>query len=368
MKLLYVASGHPLQEADDCLMWDKLGYEWYSTGYYAKANGPGDLPKISSYYITDEFRKKLQLCSATSTDKSLASKNTAFAGHYIANQWYFTNEFLSDFDIVIFNHFVCNILKNFSLLQHYNICTILKTYGMHPPNDETKIALLRRGNHLYSVRNSPKEHKRTPFFGGCDAIIRGSVVKDEHEISGWTGNSTNIVTFASHFNFDSAIAQRRRNLYISIRNLLPDYNFKLYGSANENEPYCESGFVTHKDKIKILQDARVALITGTPYANNTYSMVESWIMGVPLVVFGKDMWLSDTYEADQLVQNCVNGFIANSPEEAAGYIKLLIKNKDVAQRMSIAGRKKAVSIYGREVLSNQWKVFLQESIRKFNTS
>ena len=46
MKLLYVAGGHPMQESDDLLMWDQLGIDWFSTGYYANSNKPGDLPLI----------------------------------------------------------------------------------------------------------------------------------------------------------------------------------------------------------------------------------------------------------------------------------------------------------------------------------
>jgi len=362
MKLLYVASGHPLQEADDCLMWSKLGYEWYSTGYYAQQNGPGDLPIIPNYYADTNFRYLLENCSAVFTDNILRNKNKSFAGHVIPNLWMFTEDILKQFDVIFFNHFVDNIIKNFELLNSLSCKVVLKTYGMHPPTTESRIALLRRGGHLFSVRNSPKEHLRTPFFGGCVAVIRGSVVKDEEDVSGWTGDNEEVITFASNFNFGAPIAQRRRNLYLKIREGLPKYEFSLYGADNDNEPYSKHGFITHEEKLRRLRQARVSLITGTPYANNTYSMVESWIMGIPIVVFGRDMWLSDTYEANELVENGKTGFIAKTPDEAIAYIKLLMINKELAQQIGQAGREAAIQVYGREPLSQLWSKFFSQTV------
>lgn len=364
MRLLYVASGHPLQEADDCLMWAKLGIEWFSTGYYSNCNQPGDLPCIDKYKImhpsiTALFSKQRNsFHDCDRPDTILGRKNQIFAGSTAPNQWHFSKNFINHFDVVIFNHFVKNVECNWNVLKHKKV--ILKTYSMHDINDEMSIHHLRRQG-MISVRNSPKEHlrchpltgprnRRHQRYAGHDMIIRGSVVRDEHEMSGWTGQIKQVVTFCNNLrdHTPNKPAIKRYKWYQDIIRHA-QCNAKLYGVGNGKNSY-----LPHQQKVECLRNSRASLIVGTPGSNNTYSMVEAWIMGTPIVAFGPKLWQSKSTEVHELIENGVTGFWHDNPNVLAKYLQDLMNDHELARQISKAGREKAISVYGREVLSQRW--------------
>lgn len=359
MKLLYVASGHPLQEADDCLMWEKLGIEWFSTGYYATMNKPGDLPYIKvkhrSRYIPHFVGQKGVADVGDRSGTLGGKKNITWTGLPTRNIWNFTEDFIDQFDAVFFNHFISNVQRNIGVLEGKKI--FLKTYAMHDLKGEFKIKHFRDHFGLKVIRNSPKEHLRANSrkeWGGLDAVIRGSVVRDENEISGWTGEKEQVCTFSSFLTEQGGDCYMRRRYYEFIKNQAP-FPFLLNGVGNN--------FCSHEEKVRTLRESRVNLVVGTPKANNTYSMVEGWIMGQPLVIFGPQLWDSPTYECHELVDHGVNGFIGHSPKECVNYIRDLMHDKELAQQVGAAGREKALTIYGRETLSQKWRdLFIKEGL------
>jgi glycosyltransferase involved in cell wall biosynthesis len=144
-------------------------------------------------------------------------------------------------------------------------------------------------------------------------------------------------------------------LYYDVRDN-SNYAFALFGAGNG----CDIPYLKHQEKVDLLRTSRIALCIGTPHANNTYSFVEAWVMGIPQVIFGKELWNTQTYEVGELVTHGENGFIANTIDEAINHIDILMKNYDLARYISENSREKAVSIYGREVLSQQWQKFFKE--------
>ena len=116
MKLLYVGMGHPLQEADDCLMWHKLGLDWFSTGYYSQSKQPGDLPYIN--HTNDPGLTKLwnnctgHIAIYDTPGGIIGVKNKTFTSYNQPNLWQFTVEFMSQFDIILFNHYTENLRIN----------------------------------------------------------------------------------------------------------------------------------------------------------------------------------------------------------------------------------------------------------------
>ncbi len=347
MRLLYVASGHPLQEADDCLMWHRLGIDWTSTGYYALTNKPGDLPHIPRKQNCDLFCKLQEQDRWTNNDDmpetTCGKKNMAWTGQVVFNRFNFSREFIQEnFDAVLVNFFAQTVRDNAAAFSGKKV--MLKTYSMHPLRDENLIKEMRRSG-LIVVRNSPKEHLRGKY-GGHSAIIRGSVVKDEQEISGWTGELKKVCTFTSFMDVGHDEYQLRRNYYREIVSQVMPYESNLYGIG--------STFVNHEDKVDILRKYRVNLVTGTPGSNNTYSFVEAWIMGQPIVVYGRDMWQSKTYEGDELIVHGETGFIGKTPTECAYYIKLLMEDENLARKIGQQGREAALKVYGRETLAEQW--------------
>lgn len=358
MKLLYVSSGHPLQEADDCLMWEKLGIDWFSTGYYSITDSPGDLPTIHMK-SREDLLPLFQTQSGTTEPADrlgteCGEKNRTWTNQVIRNQWRFTQDFIEKFDVIFFNFFVNNVSDNLRIIKH-KTC-FLKTYSMHPLAYEPIIQRLRQKNGLKVVRNSPYEHMRMPQgggvrgtrFGGYDFVIRGSVVKDEHEVNGWTGEQEKVCTFSSYLvgNHNNPVTQARKFAYLKTAEEC-GYQCDYFGIGNN--------FITHTEKLKVLREYRANLVVGTPNASNTYSFVEAWIMGQPLVVFGRPLWYSPTYEPDTLITHGQDGFIGNSPQECASYIKQLMNDHSLAKTIGANGRARALTVYGRETLAQQWR-------------
>lgn len=360
MKLLYCAGGHPLMTADQCLMWERLGIDWFCTAYYTYSNQPGDLPYINVKRDDDLLRLFEKQTRNISDDDRLGKlcgdKNFQWTNQLAPNLFKFTDEFLDKFDAILFDFFIENILANSDTL--YGRKVYLRTFGMHNPRNEPKILKARRKGLCKVIRNNPKEHllvdglEPKVRFGGLDAMIRGCVVKDENEISGWTGHINKVCTFSSFFDSNDYRSSGRRYWY--------EQTIKLAKAKDISEVYgIGRTFLSHEKKLEVLRDYRVNLVTGTPGSNNTYSFVEAFVMGQPIVVFGPDLWQSNTYEANELLEHGVTGFVGNSPDECAEYISLLINDYDLAKSMSEKARSRAIEIYGRDVLGNEWRNFFR---------
>jgi hypothetical protein len=336
-------------------MWHKLGIEFFSTGYYSAGDKPGDLPHIP---ITKDknlpilFRKckaKVYGSDKLSTPNGIKSKT--WCGFIPNNQFTFTRYFIDQFDCILFNHFANNIMANLPLLRDKKV--ILKTYGMHNPSEENLIKMVREKHGVKVIRNSPNEYLRfadPKRYAGHDAIIRGSVVKDEHELSGWTGEVPKVSTFCSYM-FRPNVVKRQKLYQETVK--LCDNPCEVYGVGNE--PHGK--FISHEAKVKILQSYRANLVCGTPQSNCTYSFVEAFVMGQPMVIFGKDMWQSDSYEAGSFIKQGENGFVGETPKECAEYLNILLSDKALAQKISIQSRQDAIKVYGRDVLAEQWRTF-----------
>lgn len=350
MKLLYVPSGHPLQEADDCLMWQFLDIDWFSTGYYYLHNKPGDLPYIKvkreNRFLSKLFSNQRGYIHEHDEQDTLNwKKNRIWTSANIKNIWTFNRDFIAQFDAIFFNFFIDNLHNNVRRIVDENKLIFFKTYGMHPIEWEEDIKKYY-DNGVKVIRNAPAELNRLDNLVAT-AVIRGSVVPDEFEYDNWNGANEQVVTFTNFLHTDTS----HFNKYNECVKKLP-YKSILCGVGNVVADD-SLGFVSHEKKIQLLRDSRVNLCTGTLNANNTYSMVEAWVMGCPLIVFGNDLWPNN--EACKLIEHEKTGFIANSYEEARHYIRLLMNDYSLAQTISRQQREAAIKIYGRSVLAEQWR-------------
>lgn len=354
MKLLFIPSGHPLMEADLCLMWNALGIEWVSTGYYSKSEKPGDLPYLPSMKhknILDLLDKQSKWTTDTDRPNALCGqKNMQWTGQVVNNRFRFSKDFIDQFDAIVCAHFVENLYENINAIKNKRI--FLYTYGMHGIENEKLINKLKMEHGLVVIRNSPAELYRVGAQTANDNVIRGCVVKDHNEISGWNGNTNAVCTFSSFMNLPEKACQTRRKHYM---NIIKKTNKEchLFGINSGT-------FLKHEDKLNVLRNYRANLIVGTPGSNNTYSFVEAWVMGQPLVVFGQDMWQSKHYEPSLLIENGVNGFIGNSVDECAHYLNLLLENHDFARKIGAAGRQSALQYYSRDLLADKWKMLFKQ--------
>lgn len=354
MKLLFVPSGHPLMEADLCLMWERLGIDWVSTGYYSRSEKPGDLPYINSLknqnLLADLDKQFPSTLSADMPHQIIGQKNLQWTGQVIKNRFRFTPEFLKPFDAILCTYLVENILDNLDVLRNKRL--FLYTFGMHSIETEPVLRHLKDNYNLVVVRNSAAEKFRPGADAADDTIIRGCVVKDDIEISGWNGQKSAVCTFSSFMNLPSRECQQRRKYYTdTIKHVTKECH--LFGVNSGT-------FLNHEDKIQTLRNYRANLVVGTPGANNTYSFVEAWVMGQPVVVFGQKMWQSQSYEPSMLIEHGVNGFIGDSPAECAKYLNLLLQDYELAKKIGAAGRASALEYYNRDLLAAKWRVLFKQ--------
>lgn len=350
MKLLYIDHIHHYLSADDCLTWSKLGIEWYSTGFYRFVNGIGDLPQIPTFFSNPKIRDYLDKClkSQSQLNKIVKDRVLSFTEKEIYDEWILTDKLVEQFDVFVFNHNIFNVLNNLEIIGNKPI--IFKTFGMALEADEVKIGVLRALKKIIRVSNSESEKLRCPNYAGNDYVIHNSFIPDENIISGWSGNKQQVCTFSNVFHSDKV----RRGHYINIKQKCPKYDFLLFGSGDEKEPL-SNGFVKMSTKIDIMKHSRVHLVTGTPNSACTYSLIESMVVGAPVVCYGQNMWQSKSYEPNKVFNHGEDLLIGETSQECSDYINLLMEDDSICRYLGKNARKKALSIYGRDIVVEKWR-------------
>ena len=343
LRILYLSSGHLTLEADDLLSLNRLTLQWFSTGCdevqaHMFRSGYNYVLPVSE--IQNEIYPLYKQCG---TRKPYDGEEVYNHGWQLVQ---LTPEIVDQFDVIFVSFFVYNITHNWDLLKNKRV--ILRTYGMHPIQWEIEINRLKRMG-VYVARMAPNEHLRADLPTQGDVLLRHGVVSDENEVSGWIGDEKVCVTFVNSFNDSYCQSQYRKKLYEQVMKISP-YSYEIHGE--DNDP------LSHTDKLERMRHAKVAICTGTPNSNLTYSFVESWVMGIPMVVFGRNMWQGVLCEADNLISNGKDGFVAYTPDEVAGYVQLLMNDEKMARMISKAGRAKAISLFGREKAAITWKDLL----------
>ena len=99
------------------------------------------------------------------------------------------------------------------------------------------------------------------------------------------------------------------------------------------------GRVSHKKKVEYLSCA-TALALPSVYEGFGIVILEAWALKKPVIV-------ADVSPLNEIVEHGRDGFVADpyNPEEWAEYVKLLLENKDLAQKMGENGYKKLINRY-----------------------
>jgi len=139
---------------------------------------------------------------------------------------------------------------------------------------------------------------------------------------------------------------------------------KIFGTGNADLGGLNGGQRTHEELKRDLRDARVFFYYGTAPAPYTMSFIEAMMTGTPIVAVGKKLrglrayeW--QQYEVPDIIDNGINGFVSDNIDELKGYIQLLMDNEDKAKRISEAGRKKAIELFGRKQRMAEWNLFFK---------
>jgi glycosyltransferase involved in cell wall biosynthesis len=113
-----------------------------------------------------------------------------------------------------------------------------------------------------------------------------------------------------------------------------------------------------------MRRSRVYFYTGAMPTCYTLNFLEAWMTGIPVVGIEMDRpytapGTGHTNEMPSLIANGVSGFLSDDPKELSEVIRELMGNRKVAQQIGEQGRKRAIELFGKETIKNQWKEFFR---------
>lgn len=325
MKILYL-SCHAILEYDELKLFEDLGIDYFSLGSYLDPQNPVDGIRPALTKVVDPELYKLS-----------------------PNRDAIPKEFFDRFDVIIVMHIPEWIINNWENMKHKKV--IWRTIGQSTPSHEAKLTKYRQEG-LKIVRYSPAERKMNNFIGE-DALIR--FYKDPAEFGNWNGNTSELITFAQNMPTRSDFCN-----YRVTQKVMHGFNAHIYGNKNDEAGELNGGYKTYDELKQIMRDSRVYFYTGTQPASYTISFMEAWMTGIPVVAIGQKLWnnlnvAGDVYEVHELIENGVNGYVSDDIDALRHYVELMLNNRSMAEQIGITGRKKAISIFGKDNIKKDWQ-------------
>lgn len=253
------------------------------------------------------------------------------------------------------SYMVPDILKlNWPRMKHKNV--VLRMIGQSLPQKE-KALRPYVDDGLKIVRYSPMEDD-LKFKAASSDMIR--FYKDPEEFGNWTGHDLKVIN-------TSQTLKGRRDFchYDFIMDSGNGFPFKVYGTGNEDLGEFNGGEMPFDLLKGQMRDARVFLYGGTWPASYTLGFIEAWMTGIPIVSINKELWMHrdhpdvNVFEVPKLIQTGDNGFIARDVLDAKVIIQKLLDDHEYARAIGAAGREKAISLFGKVHIKDQWKNFFE---------
>lgn len=328
MRILYL-SCHAINEYEDVLLFTELGHEVLSQGAYKFPDNPEDKarPPIPGAYRNEALRPLLHLPWGAPIPQPLID-------------WC---------DLIYILGIEKWLPTNWERIKHKHV--VFRSIGQAVEGTERVLAKYRPEG-LKIVRYSPIEQS-IPGFSGEDATIR--FYKDPDEYKGWTGENKQVITVAQ------AMKTREDALKFSLFEACTrGFPRTLYGFSNQNVSEVHwGGTLTYEGLKQVLRENRVFFYTCTFPAPYTMAFQEAWMTGMPVVAIGPKLAGWGWIEVPHLIVNGVSGFTSDSVDELRNYVSMLLEDYELAKRISGEGRRKAIELFGKEQIKQQWKAFFE---------
>lgn len=340
-KILYL-SCHEILGYDEGLLLTELGHQVFSPGSYVSEDNRGDLNLRPGLPKCDDFDSLMQQWHALGKPGK-------------DNKECLTLDFVKQFDCVILMHLPQWMHVNWPVFKASGVPIIWRTIGQSVAHNEKEMSAHRKQG-MKILRYSPIEQK-VPGYIGEDACIR--FYKDPNEFCNWVGAKKEIITFGQHM-------QKREPAtnFNFFENTTKPFPRKLFGPGSEMLSF-GMGKVPYAELKTAMQEYRVYFYTGTWPASYTLNFIEAFMTGIPMVCIGPAKghpfgWFPNhpLYEIPDIIQHGVNGFYSDNPMELRACINELLNNDLLAKQISDLGRKRAVELFGKETIKNQWQGFL----------
>ena len=343
LNILYLPC-HATLEFDEIKLFTEMGHKVFSLqGSYTNPANPADpkRPAIPTNIDPATYQQLMYVTAQCSKDNI----------HEELIRWA---------DVIFVSHRDDWILNNWKNMKHKQV--VWRTIGQSVPQTENRLALCRTEG-LKIVRYSPMEKEISGYIGE-DAMIR--FYKDENEFCGWTGEEPSVITVCQ------SMKQRDDACGYSIfQKGTKGLNAKLYGTQSLNADMTPmddplwNGQLSYEDLKKAYRENAVYFCTGTYPSSYTLNFLEAFMTGIPVVAIGEA--LSDrphynihAYEVSKIIVNGVNGYCSDDVKELHEWTEMLLKDKVKAKEIGDAGRKTAIELFGKQTISNQWKVFFEQ--------
>lgn len=332
MKMHYI-SCHSVLEYDECKLFSEMGIDVHSNGAYRDPKGAYTLPRpgIPTMKFDQEFFDLTSRFPQTELPPQL----------------------IEPYGVIMVMHSPEVLLANWPRIKHKRV--IWRSIGQSVPSTEERLKpLVEEG--LEIVRYSVKE-KKLGNFAGMKALI--PFYKDPKEYTGWVGETDEVVNFSQ-----SLLGRRYFCHYDEIMAIGAGFNFKVYGTGNNDLGSINGGELPFELQKGKLRDARCLVYGGTWPACYTLTLIEAMMTGLPVVAIGKNLAESDRfekldfYEVNDIIKNGENGFISDDIEELRASTESLVKDHALAAKVGAAGRETAIKLFGRDIVQAKWRELL----------
>jgi len=331
--------GHDVFEYNRLLLFNELGFDVISTGSYFDPSCPNPnkpyLPPLN-VNSNEELVQEFKYLNPSGYVYGKTNLNLS-------------KEFVDKFDVIltawIHEPFIdyWNILKDKTL--------IYESIGQSCGQKEQLLSKFRASG-VRVVRMADTE-KNFPNYAGADAIIDLEI--DTNYYSGWSGNEEFIFTVNTGALKRKHVANT--DLYLTVTKDLPK---KLYGTDNEDfkEDFCHRQPATRDEILEQYKVNRLYFSLGSHPCPVVLSFKEALSVGMPVVTWGSRLG-GTTFKANEYIQNWINGFASDDPQELRYFCETLLHDHDMAKKMSINARNTALKYFDKKVIKKQWVEFFQ---------
>lgn len=341
MKKLLYTTCHPWLERSDVWIYNHLGFDVVSTGYFQDPRNPS-----SPYAPPLDISTNLELMTEFKKDNP-----TYTYGYKIPLN--LTPEFISKFDVIVVTWRYDYLMQILPHVKDHQL-VLFQTVGQSDGKRESEIRQVRANTGVKVIRMSESE-QNFPGYGGGDAVIDLSI--DTEQFKPWTGEEPYILTI-------NKMMWRTRecnvNHYLKATEGFPR---KLYGTDNESFKHDFSlGPISSEGLIDAYSKARVCFSLGTKPGPVTITFKEAMAAGCPVVTWGPTLGngSSRTYIAYKYINNGINGFFSDNIQELRSHIKALLDNQEYASLISHEATKTAKEEFSWQAISPLWLKFFKE--------
>lgn len=329
MRILYLGC-HAINEYEDIKLFSELGHEIVAMGAYNNPSDPGDhsRPALPDIYYNPEMAK---FAASLVWDYERTSV--------------IPDELVDWCDVIYILGIQVWLPFNWDRIKKKTV--IFRSIGQSVQSTENVLQKYRREG-LKIVRYSPLE-ANIPGYVGKDALIR--FYKDEDEYNSWNGALERVITVAQ------SMKTRTRALHFDLfEKATKGLPRTLYGTGNENAGELWGGSLSYEQLKQAYRDNRVFFYTGTYPAPYTMAFQEAFMTGIPIVSIGR-MLAGFDLEVPEFIENGVTGFTSDNLRQLYESVNTLLKDYSLASKISAAARKKAIELFSKHKIKEEWRKF-----------